>query len=402
MIAMPNFISNLSIPFKAIVSRRFYIEVMYKWRGAGISYLFMLSAVLAILACFPVMQTLKDLKNSGLSNLVAQIPASYVDHNGVLHPKHPTGKPVELRNADGQLLVLYNPYDAKEPSNERPIIYIASHSLTFQSGTEIVNLPWTAVYGSDGGDFEPLQVSQVLEESFNAGVVSCWIVVLIWFFSSLACIVLLAGLVGKIAAILVFKVHIPFLLALRLAAVGSTLAAFLMLSEFFIHILMPYLLLSIIPIGYIIAFAQDIRRLIERSNSDPEFAVSEANPLREWFIRKQTMGGMQQDPSATYQNIYRNGMQNDQERQDAPSSAQSQAQEQSQNLSQTQDKDQPQEHHQHQRPDERDGEDEKSSENNFALNEKWDDDEPVFDEHHVYHSGEVKRGKNGEDSSFTP
>lgn len=360
-----NFLSNLSLPFKAIVSRRFYFDVMFHWKGVGLSYLFMLSAVIAIIATFPVKQTLQNLHELELSNVVAQIPASYVDKQGVLHAKQPTGQPVALRNSKGQFVVLYNPYDAPVEHTEVAVISMTAHSLIIQTQNGPVSVPWTAVYGNAGGDFEPLPVSQIMEESFNSGIVSTWIVVVLWFFSILAFIVLLAGLIGKFASMFIFKVQIPFVAALRLAAVGSTLVAILLVSQFFFALSLSYIFLTLIPVFYMVNFARDVRKLIDRSNADPMFAVSEENPLREWYRNKSADNGKLKE-----------FINNSKAHENEPS----------------------QQAKQYQSNDE-----EKKDESKYALNDDWsDENEPIFDETTRHRSGEVKSGKNGEDSSFTP
>lgn len=438
-----NFLSNLSLPLRAIISRRFYIDVMFRWRGVGLSYLFVLSAVLALIAVYPVQKTLQSLQNLELANVVAQIPASYVDNQGILHAKQPTNEPLYLQNSKKQLVVLYNPYDAKVDNNAQAAITLTSHAILIATAQGVVTVPWTALYGSDGSDFEPLPVSQLMEETFNSGIVSTWIVVTMWFFSILAFVVLFAALIGKFAALFIFKVHIPFVAALRLAAVGSTLVAFLLLGQFFFAISLSYIFMTLIPVFYMVSFARDVRKIIDRSNADPEFAASEQNPLREWYANSPNFNANAANINSSTSNFnnstspssqaseeqqsqdegkafnassnsaskssldsFSQDSLNDPDSQQkavdskAKDSLASNLNTENSNVDSSQSKTSEQSiQHDNQSANNRTSYDE---ENHFAFNGKWDDDEPIFDEDKEYHSGEVKPGRKGEDSSFTP
>lgn len=439
-----NFLSNLSLPLKAIISRRFYIDVMFRWRGVGLSYLFVLSAVLALIAVYPVQKTLQSLQNLELANVVAQIPASYVDNQGILHAKQPTNEPLYLQNSKKQLVVLYNPYDAKVDTDVQAAITLTSHAILIATAQGVVTVPWTALYGSDGSDFEPLPVSQLMEETFNSGIVSTWIVVSMWFFSILAFVVLFAALIGKFAAFFIFKVQIPFVAALRLAAVGSTLVAFLLLGQFFFAISLSYIFMTLIPVFYMVSFARDVRKLIDRSNADPEFAASEQNPLREWYLNSQNINSRAANINSTTSNInsatspdLNTSEQQPFQDEDSTfnSSSNSASQSSSDDFSPESQKTADAKHNtadseskdldannldsdssdvdsSQSKNSEQSKRDDKQSynkrtdydeENHFAFNGKWDnDDDPIFGEDREYHSGEVKPGRKGEDSSFTP
>lgn len=386
---------------------------MINWRGVGLTYIFMLAAALGVIATIPTLKSLGDLRDIELASVVAQIPASYVDNKGQMHPKHPTGEPLFLKNSKDQLVIVYNPYDAPQANQGAAMITLTSHGIILASPQGLISIPWMAIYGEGGGDFEPIPVSQLMSETFSAGFMSCWIAVTIWIFSSLAFVVLIASVVGKIISLLVYKVQIPYMIALRLSAVGSTLVGAVVVSQFFFVTPISYWLLSLIPVFYMVSFARDVRKIIDRAREDPEFALSAENPLNGWFKKqKQTNPDLW---DSTYHNPFEpNGQagsaqhdsfdvskpqQNMDNTQNQEQSAQSAQSEQSANSEQpsatghaTND----------QQPKNADAKQPAKKENNYAFNDDWDENEPIFDEKHEYHSGEVESGRNGKDSHFVP
>ena len=53
-----NLLTYLSYPIKAVVSRSFYIDVMFRMKGVGLVYLLILCAALALPACLQVKEVL--------------------------------------------------------------------------------------------------------------------------------------------------------------------------------------------------------------------------------------------------------------------------------------------------------------------------------------------------------
>lgn len=388
---MPNFLSNLSIPLKAIISRRFYFEVMINWRGVGLAYTFVLAAALALFGAIPTMNSLGQMNDVELPNVVAKIPASYVDTQGTLHPKHPTGQPELLKNSKGQLILVYNPYDDHEANQLDAMIILNSKSIRLNSSQGLLTIPWSAVYGDTGGDLEPIPMSQLMAETFSAGFVSCWIAVTVWIFCSLAFIVLISSMLGKILALLIYKVQIPFAVAFRLAAVGSTLAGLLSLAQFFFLIPISYWVMSLIPVYYIVSFSRDVRKIIDRARKDADFALSDENPLNEWF-KKQKQNNPQlwentYGPAKTSEDaskINKSAEVSGQDAEDIADLNDTQDLPKSANSNQDSAK-----MHEHKKP---------QRENTYAYNDKYEED----GDEHPHHTGEVRVGHDGKDSSFTP
>lgn len=275
----------LTYPFKAIVSRRFYFEVMSEMAGVGITYLFLLCAAIALPATYQVKAALATLQSYELSTVVGKIPPSYIDTKGVLSPTNPDDAAAKvIYNSKGQAILAYNlengPIDGL---NESVPITITSHAAILNTHDGTVTVPWTSVYGNAGSQFEPLEMARALEQAFNSSYYTVWLMVTLWMFSMLAFIVLIAGAATKAIGSIFVKTKVSYATALRLSSYGATLAAFLMLSQFFFNISFSYIMLAGIPICYTISFLVQLRKVIEMCIADPKFALSARNPLRQFY-----------------------------------------------------------------------------------------------------------------------
>lgn len=281
-----NLLTYLSYPIKAIVSRNFYFEVMLKMKGVGLVYLLVLCTVLALPATTQVKEVLLKFKSLELSTVVAQIPASNISPQGVLSPVNPSdSKPFFIYNSHKEIVMAYNLENVPMEGGVAPIT-ITSHAALIQTHDGGINVPWSSIYGNSGAQFEPLQAAQMLEQAFNASFFTIWMVVILWIFSTLAFVVLIAACLTKVLCLFISKMKVSFTLALRLNAYGSTVIAAFIVAQFFVNISLSYIVMCLVPAIYSLSFLALVRRTLNRAVDDPKFALSSNNPFVAWFERQ--------------------------------------------------------------------------------------------------------------------
>lgn len=287
MFKYQNLLTYLTYPLRAVSSRRFYYTVFFAFRGAGFSYILLLSALIAIPACIKVKTSLEYLQQFELPTVVAKIPASYVDSQGQLYPKNDKdNRQILIANSKGQYIIAYNLDNA--PLHDLPNgaimpITITSNALMIHTDGGIVNLPWSSFYGSQGGDFEPLEAAKVLDATFSSSYMSVWVIVTIWLLSIISFAVLVASAITKVFASTFLKLSVTFASCLRLCAYGSTAIAFLLLAQFFFNLSLSYLILCLVPTFYSISFLNNVRQTLALALESPREALSRSNPLWIWF-----------------------------------------------------------------------------------------------------------------------
>lgn len=280
-----NLLTYLSYPIKAVVSRSFYIDVMFKMKGVGLVYLLILCAALALPACLQVKEVLTKFKALDLPSVVAQIPASTISPQGVLEPINPNdADPLLIYNTKGEAVMFYNLENVEVKGvTEHPPIIITSHAAIIRTGEGSINVPWTSIYGNNGAQFEPLEAAGVLEQAFSASYFSIWVVVTLWFLSSLAFVVLVAASLTKVFSIMIAKTRVNFVLALRVNAFATTLIGFFTLVQFYVNFSLSFIVMCMVPIVYTMSVLSMVRRDIVRALKDPYFALSKKNPFLIWF-----------------------------------------------------------------------------------------------------------------------
>lgn len=280
-----NLLTYLSYPIKAVVSRSFYIDVMFRMKGVGLVYLLILCAALALPACLQVKEVLTKFKALDLPSVVAQIPASTISPQGVLEPINPNDTaPLVIRNTRGEAVMFYNLENVEVKGvTEQPPITITSHAAIIRTGEGSINVPWTSIYGNNGAQFEPLEAAGVLEQAFSASYFSIWVVVTLWFLSSLAFVVLVAASLTKVFSLMIAKTKVNFVLALRVNAFATTLIGFFTLAQFYVNFSLSFIVMCMVPIVYTMSVLSMVRRDIVRALKDPYFALSKKNPFLIWF-----------------------------------------------------------------------------------------------------------------------
>ena len=280
-----NLLTYLSYPIKAVVSRSFYIDVMFRMKGVGLVYLLILCAALALPACLQVKEVLTKFKALDLPSVVAQIPASTISPQGVLEPINPNDTaPLVIRNTRGEAVMFYNLENVEvKGATEQPPITITSHAAIIRTGEGSINVPWTSIYGNNGAQFEPLEAAGVLEQVFSASFFSIWVVVTLWFLSSLAFVVLVAASLTKVFSLMIVKTKVNFVLALRVNAFATTLIGFFTLAQFYVNFSLSFIVMCMVPIVYTMSVLSMVRRDIVRALKDPYFALSKKNPFLIWF-----------------------------------------------------------------------------------------------------------------------
>uniref|UniRef100_UPI00402AE62E hypothetical protein n=1 Tax=Succinivibrio sp. TaxID=2053619 RepID=UPI00402AE62E len=94
--------------------------MLFKLKGTGLAYLFIISLVLSIPATFKVNAVLNTFKSIELPSLVASIPPSYLSDNGVLTPKNSADAYKEIKTSKGMLAIVYNVDDKNIANTENP------------------------------------------------------------------------------------------------------------------------------------------------------------------------------------------------------------------------------------------------------------------------------------------
>ena len=279
----------LQYPFKAIISRRFYYNVMFDMKGVGLAYLFMLCIVLALPCTVQMQRYFTNWQQLELSRVVAQIPPSTISASGRLGAVNPAdeAQPKLIYNSHQQLVVAYNVNDMPLPAGApTPLVMLTADGMTFHLQDSVVHLRWSDLYGNEAVSFEPLQIAQLFEKMFHSSFFSIWSVLTLWLFTSLGFVALVGALFTKVLGLILMKMRISFGLSLRLSAFGSTLVAVLLAVQFFFPLVLSTLVLCAIPIIYTMAFLAHVRGVLDHSLKDPKYALSLQNPFYKWFERQ--------------------------------------------------------------------------------------------------------------------
>lgn len=257
-------LNTIFYPLKALASRAFYLQVLFKMRGWGFYYLFLICALIALPACIKVMDVLSGLKQMELVTLVSQIPPSYLDANGVLSPKDGSRNFVEIRNSRGEPSIVYNPDNkALEGDELKAPIELTGNSVVFKSFGESNSVPYSSIFPTNA-NFEPYEAAASLDSVFNSSWITVWAVITLWFFVILAFNALIIALIGRILLILVSKIKINFVSMLRISAFANTVVALIMLLQYFVHIPLPYTVIAFLPLIYVYLLGKDIRNTVNK------------------------------------------------------------------------------------------------------------------------------------------
>ena len=255
----PDLAQALLSPLKAMTSRDFYFGVLFRMKGTGFLYLFLLCVVLAIPATWRTASVMHYFKSLGLPRLVAQIPPSYLDASGTLAPQGGGSSYAEIKNAQGEVVMVYNT-DGKALSGaaaDAPIEFGAKDMVihNFKGG---ISLPYIGLFPTDTS-FQPVQSAQALEGVLGASTQLIWSVLLLSMYMFLVFNALISACLSRFMMVFIFRIKAEFGATLRLCSYANTLVAFIMLAQFFVFLPMSYTVMALVPLVYVALFCQKFR-----------------------------------------------------------------------------------------------------------------------------------------------
>lgn len=255
----------LFYPIKALTSKDFYFSALFRMRGTGILYLFVLSLVLAIPAAWRSMAVLDFFNALEIPKLVAQIPSSYLDQSGTLSANDENESYKLIYSSKGVPAVVYNPEGRTLEGDalRAPVEFLSQcvRVTTEKGNTEI---PYTGFF-EGGSNFNPVETAQAAEMILNANFQMVWSAMVLWFFVLLLCNSFICACLGRFMMLFVFRIRMKFLSALRLCSFANTIVAAMILAQFYIYLPLSYTLMILLPMLYIAAFARAFRRELAQS-----------------------------------------------------------------------------------------------------------------------------------------
>lgn len=255
-------------PVLALVSKQFYYKVLFELKGLGGSYLLALSIALAVPASFKVLGILATFSALNLPALVTQIPPSYINKHGVLSPNDPSLGFRVITNHSHAAVIVYNPENRTLDSELTGAPFeLQSDGLVIRGTGQQSKVSYQSFVGTDIS-FEPMTTASMLEAILSSGFFSIWPMVTLWFFLILCFNTMLSGLISRALAILFIKLRMDFRAMLRLAAFANTSIALLLLLQFYVYFPIPFAVMCMIPIMYLIWFCRIIRQHMNRIGSE--------------------------------------------------------------------------------------------------------------------------------------
>ena len=260
-----NLLKVFTYPLKALCSKDFYFQVLLRMRGTGFLYLLLISFLFAFPACWRSMGVLQFFKSLELPSLVAQLPAAYLDSNGILSPDNESegyklilsskGYPAVVFNTEGKIL--------EGQAVDAPVEFLADHvKVHTEKGDAVIEYKGLFETGSE---FKPVQAAQAVDEVLGASARTVWSVIVMWFFILLAGNALLSACIGRFLILFVFRIKLTFVATLRLCAYANTVVALLVLAQFFIYLPVSYTVMLILPLLYVGVFSRAFRKELEIS-----------------------------------------------------------------------------------------------------------------------------------------
>lgn len=269
MISKERLIAYILYPVRAISSKKFYFEVLFKIKGFGIAYLFLLSLVLSLPASVRVNSVIETFKSIELPRLIASIPSSYLSENGELTPKNPDETYCELTTQDGILAIVYNVDNvALKDDSVKPIVELNRKTLTVNTSTQKSVVSYVDLF-VPGSDFNPVEASGLVEAVFNIAKTVLYVFITCWFFCILAFNSLIIALISKAFFLFFGKMKTGFSNILRLSSFANTIVGVVLVVEFFVSVKISFTLVMLLPLIYMILFIRDFRtELVNRGVED--------------------------------------------------------------------------------------------------------------------------------------
>lgn len=256
---------TLFYPVRALISRDFYFSVLFRMKGTGVLYLFVLSVVLAIPAAWRSMGVLEYFKSLEISTLVAQIPSSYLDQHGTLSPNSEDDAYKLIYNSHGVPAVVYNTQGRALEGDalQAPVEFTSQHiRVSTQKG--VTEIPYTGFFET-GSNFNPVAAADSAEMILNADLKMIWSALVMWFFILLVFNTLVSACLARFMMLFVFRIRMKFISALRLCAFANTIVAVLILAQFYFYLPVSYTIMILMPLLYMAAFSRAFRRELAQS-----------------------------------------------------------------------------------------------------------------------------------------
>ncbi|MGN1281992.1 MAG: DUF1189 family protein [Succinivibrio sp.] len=269
MISKERLIVCCLYPVKAIGSKKFYFEVLFKLKGFGIVYLLLLSLLLSLPASIRISGVIETFKSIELPRLIASIPPSYLSENGELTPKNPDETYKELTTQDGILAIIYNVNDIDlKDSSVRPIVELNSRTLTVHTSTQNSVVSYVDLF-VPGSDFNPVETSGLVDMVFNVAKTVLYVFISGWFFCILAFNSLIIAFISKAFFLFFGKMKTGFSNILRLSSFANTIVGVVLVVEFFVSVKISFTLVMLLPLIYMFLFIRDFRsELLSRGVED--------------------------------------------------------------------------------------------------------------------------------------
>ena len=278
LITKEQFLNYCSYPIKALSSKNFYFDVLFRMKGFGLLYLLALCVILTIPASVKINHVLEIFLGIELPRIVAMIPPSYVAQDGSFRPLSEDNSYKEIFTTDGTLAVVYNVKDQPLSENaQKAIVELNSKTISVKAPTQKTVVKYTDLV-TTGTNFDPLETSNVVDAIFGLAVPFVFVFLLCWFFCILVFNSLVMAVLSKFLFVFVGKIKTSFGNTLRLCSFANTIVGILLLVELILNVKLPFNLIMLLPMVYMILFVRNFRSELEKNGVEE-------------FVRKYTPQG---------------------------------------------------------------------------------------------------------------
>lgn len=247
-------------------------------KGFGLLYLLALCVILSVPASIKINHVLEVFRGIELPRIVAMIPPSYVDQDGSFKPLNENNSYKEIFTTDGTMAIVYNVNDLPlSDSAKKAIVELNSKTISIKAPTQKTVVKYTDLV-TTGTNFEPLEVSNMVDSVFGLAVPFIFIFLLGWFFCILVFNSLVMAVLSKFLFIFVGKIKTSFGNTLRLSSFANTIVGILLLVELILNVKLPFNLIMLLPMVYMILFVRNFRYELEKNGVEE-------------FVRKYTPQG---------------------------------------------------------------------------------------------------------------
>ncbi len=265
MITKEQFYNYCSYPIKALSSKKFYFDVLFKMKGFGLLYLLVLSLILSVPASFKINHVLDLFRSIELPRIVALIPPSYVAEDGSFKPLSEENSYKEIRTTDGMLAVVYNVRDeALSEEAKKAIVLLNSKTITIKAPTQKTVVRYTDLVAT-GTNFDPLEMSTVADAVFDLAVPFIFAFLIVWFFCILTFNALVMAVLSKFMFVFIGKIKTSFTNTIRLSSFANTIVGVLLLIELVLNVKLPFNIIMLLPLVYMLMFIRNFRTELEKN-----------------------------------------------------------------------------------------------------------------------------------------